>query len=1116
MRVAVLSFDWTLHACARLRLLDPLRASGVDVEWLVADGGTRRSINAAGLEGADVVVVQRFFPHPRTSDLIDRLIESPTPLVYEFDDLITEIPPTNANAAAGAVCAPMIEHVIRGANAVVVSTPALARACAHIDTPAIILPNLVDTDRFPFQRRGGDPVTIGYSGTPTHAPDLALVEPVLVRIHERFGDRVRFWFQGCITPRLARLPGIQFVDVEPSYASYASALSASPLDLAIGPLEDNAFNRCKSAIKWMEYADCGIPSVFTDLAGYAAVIRDGETGRLVPNDPDVWYEVLVELILDQEARERLAVAARHDVEERHSLQLHAGTWGDAYRLIAAGRPSRLAAAPSVDVSIIVPVYGRVDLTRQCVDALLAHTAAEGVEVVVVDDASPDGTDAYLASLGDRIRVIRNRTNRGFAYSCNRGADAARGQRVVFLNNDTIPGAGWLAPLLRELDAATDVAIVGAKLLYPSGEVQHAGIAFGRPESVPYHMYRGAEADHPAVSRRRELRAITGACMLVRKGVFEAAGGFDEAYRNGFEDVDLCLRVREAGGRVIYQPESELVHLEEQTPGRKDHDTENLRRFLESWGSRLVPDETRLHLEDGWATRGDGRQRVTSPIASDEERQAWERVAETERRLEEGGPAMLRAHPPRLDAWPEDATTRAWGAGLFEEADLDEVAPLPMSQSRPLRILLVVHSYTTEWAGGTEIYTRALAHSLQKQGAEVTILHPIEASAGAQPRLERGRDGPVALARLHVAPEGTIWSDACNPAVERVFDSLLEAEPFDIVHFQHTHRLLPFSLLEVAQQRGSHVCVTLHDFWFMCRRTHLTPPAPERLCSGPDSGEKCARCLMSTIPEEATGERIADISQVLEARNAAARRALAASGLVTAPSRYVVDRYLAHRTARHIEVAPLGLEPVECGPRSSSVAVRFGFLGTITGLKCPGLLVEAFARVRGDATLSLHGAADAALLESLQRWIEASAGRARYVGPYAPQSLPGILAELDVLVVPSIAETYSLAAREALSAGLPVIASDGGALPEAIEHERNGFLFPSGDVEALAACMQRLIDDPDVLERLRAGITPPKTIADDAAEWLQRYQALLASGGPEKTPEHSELGSRALSALLDAV
>ena len=133
-----------------------------------------------------------------------------------------------------------------------------------------------------------------------------------------------------------------------------------------------------------------------------------------------------------------------------------------------------------------------------------------------------------------------------------------------------------------------------------------------------------------------------------------------------------------------------------------------------------------------------------------------------------------------------------------------------------------------------------------------------------------------------------------------------------------------------------------------------------------------------------------------------------------------------------------------------------------------------------------------------------------------QSLPGILAELDVLVVPSIAETYSLAAREALSAGLPVIASDGGALPEAIEHERNGFLFPTGNVEALAACMQRLIDDPDLLEGLRAGIAPPKTIADDAAEWLQRYQALLASGGPEKTPEHSELGSRALSALLDAV
>ena len=143
-----------------------------------------------------------------------------------------------------------------------------------------------------------------------------------------------------------------------------------------------------------------------------------------------------------------------------------------------------------------------------------------------------------------MQVIRNQDNLGFAKACNQGARAARGEYLVFLNNDTIPLNGWLTALIEEVRTHSDVAVVGSKLLYEDGTIQHAGVAFSREWFLPYHIYRGFDAHAASVSRRRELDCVTAACMLVRREAFEEVGGFDEGYRNGFEDVDLCLKIRE--------------------------------------------------------------------------------------------------------------------------------------------------------------------------------------------------------------------------------------------------------------------------------------------------------------------------------------------------------------------------------------------------------------------------------------------------------------------------------------------------------------------------------------------------------------------------------------------
>jgi GT2 family glycosyltransferase len=251
---------------------------------------------------------------------------------------------------------------------------------------------------------------------------------------------------------------------------------------------------------------------------------------------------------------------------------------------------------SVATSIVVPVHGRAQLTERCLERLLAELPAE-CEAIVVDDASADSTPVLLVSYGEAIRVLRLPANVGYARACNEGAAVAAGDTLVFLNNDTEPLPGWLQALedyAREHPAA---AVVGAKLLYPSGSVQHAGVVIGR-DGYPHNLYTGLPAAHPAVNRSRRLQAVTGACMLVRRAAFERAGGFDPGYMNSLEDVDLCLRIGEQGGEVHYCHEAVLTHLESASRGRDERFEASVARYRQRWRERVHRDDLAVYAEDG--------------------------------------------------------------------------------------------------------------------------------------------------------------------------------------------------------------------------------------------------------------------------------------------------------------------------------------------------------------------------------------------------------------------------------------------------------------------------------------------------------------------------------------
>ena len=253
--------------------------------------------------------------------------------------------------------------------------------------------------------------------------------------------------------------------------------------------------------------------------------------------------------------------------------------------------------------MIIPTYNGGGLTAACLDALLDNPPSDCHQsLIVVDDSSTDDTPRVVSRFGSQIRFLAQESNQGFARTCNLGARAAGDcDYLVFLNNDTLPTRGWLDALVAEAQSDDRIAAVGAKLLFPNGLVQHAGVAIGQ-DRWPHHLYTGFSESHPAVDRSRDVSAVTAACMLVRKADFDEADGFDPAYHNGYEDVDLCLRLGERGRRVRYCHRSVVYHLESVTrwpdgmPPREAGDAAVV--YEERWHSRVTPDDVQHYLDDG--------------------------------------------------------------------------------------------------------------------------------------------------------------------------------------------------------------------------------------------------------------------------------------------------------------------------------------------------------------------------------------------------------------------------------------------------------------------------------------------------------------------------------------
>lgn len=278
--------------------------------------------------------------------------------------------------------------------------------------------------------------------------------------------------------------------------------------------------------------------------------------------------------------------------------------------------SRQMPRDRIDVSIVIPVHNKIIYTLCCLKALLGLPARTHFEIIVADDSSTDATATLIGSIGGIVHHRRNSSNVGFTLNCNLAARIARGEIIVFLNNDTIPLPHWLDELVETIHSDPSIGLVGSKLLAADGALQEAGGIVWQDGSA-WNFGREGDATAPEFNYVKDVDYLSGASIATPRWVWEDLGGFDELYAPAYcEDTDFAFRVRAHGLRVVYQPFSAVVHHEGVSHGRdvssgiKAYQSRNNRSFFSRWKDVLaqenLPSATDIPLA---RDRSRGRPRI---------------------------------------------------------------------------------------------------------------------------------------------------------------------------------------------------------------------------------------------------------------------------------------------------------------------------------------------------------------------------------------------------------------------------------------------------------------------------------------------------------------------------
>jgi glycosyltransferase involved in cell wall biosynthesis/2-polyprenyl-3-methyl-5-hydroxy-6-metoxy-1,4-benzoquinol methylase len=438
----------------------------------------------------------------------------------------------------------------------------------------------------------------------------------------------------------------------------------------------------------------------------------------------------------------------------------------------------------------------------------------------------------------------------------------------------------------------------------------------------------------------------------------------------------------------------------------------------------------------------------------------------------------------------------------------QTPPDALAEPRPggLRVLQVIHQFLPRHTAGTEIYCSDLSFGLARRGHAIRVLSaaPWRDDIGTTIQWE-GDQGVVVdripAGRAHRGLHGArgFLDRFDNPDARIAIRDVLDRRRPDVVHAQHL-LYLSAELIPECRTRGIPVVVTLADYWFICHRVRLER-RDGRLCEGPARGWNCCQCL-NTGPLGRSHLNPAAVAANMY-RYAYLVRQLNKADRILAPSAFLRDMMVRNGIdpgrIQHCDygtVDPPASAVESFASRRLHEPVRFGFLGSFLHHKGVHVLIDAFNRLPpGKAELHLFGTEpDPGYAEALKR--QARHDGIRWRGALPHDQRWKALAEIDVLVVSSIwYENSPLTIHEALVAGVPVIGSAMGGIPELVAHERTGLIYPALDAGALAACLRRVVDDPACVARWRTAIARPKTMEQHVEEIEGLYRELVSRPRP---------------------
>ena len=405
----------------------------------------------------------------------------------------------------------------------------------------------------------------------------------------------------------------------------------------------------------------------------------------------------------------------------------------------------------------------------------------------------------------------------------------------------------------------------------------------------------------------------------------------------------------------------------------------------------------------------------------------------------------------------------------------------------MRVLQVIHGYPPYYMAGSEVYTYNLTKELSRH-AEMAVFTRVENPYKPSYTTSDTFDNGVLVRRVNKpSRDYTLHDKYEDGQVDDLFRDMMNEFRPDVVHIGHLSHLSTNIPVIAQSEFNTPVVFTAHDFWMGCYKGQLINHQG-RICEGP-SKERCAACAKHIYKEWFQDSDIEDYFRHMES-------VMTHIDLFLAPSK-TLKSYLLRRGVPENKVvfSPYGFNQ-EISNRVASESnrncdsVRFGFMGRIIPVKGIDLLIKAFTQVKGRAELSVFGYAGNH--ESYLKEFCKNDDRVIFEGAYDNCDLASVLNSFDILVVPSVwLENAPLVIQEAHMAGVPVITSDAGGMAELVRDGIDGFLFPLGDERALWELMQRIVNNPAILQKLRVDSSRVRSIEDDALGCLAHYRRLYA-------------------------